>query len=706
MKSLLTIILIFTLNLTKSDAKQYNISSTAELESLPNLLAGDEVILSAGTYSGVETTLNFTGTASEPVRFYANPAGSAVFTGETRIILNGEFGIVAGLNFNGNGGPAAQEGVIKFETNSRNLMLHNCQFKDFDTREVSDANWVFVAGFNHVITHCSFEGKTSKNATVFIKPDERNEAGPTVTRNHKIRYCYFGPRTEIGSNGYEAIRISDSSRQHFETRCDISYNYFYRAISSDGASEMEVISNKSRGNLYRGNILEECDGQITIRHGRDCIVEENYIIGTGGSRESGVRIVGSGHVVRNNYIENVNGDGLRSALCIMDGQYELTDNSYEGVENSLIEGNVIVNCKASINFGENKGLNDPPRNTSFLNNTIYNNQNQELFEIESNAHFSRVSGNEVYTSASSLGSDLNPLNGGYIINATLDRKLPFDTLLEKNSTGHDFSKIFINNPVIGSPEVPLPLQVERHTGYATLSFNADQNIYMNIYVSSDLEEWKLYGTPEKASTTGTQNLIIQDSRLPENLLKNITKKLFYQVILDDEPHHEVAHPTGEPATYTERDGQVIMEAENFTLNSLNSDEELWQTQSNSERTYIVAGDGSSATWSNGAIVSYSVNFTTTGTYYIHPLFNATNGSSDSFWFGLAGTQIGQVNTGISIDWAWDNNEGEQIHILTPGIYQIEVRRREAGLKLDRIILTTDANANFSGNGPNESARSN
>jgi len=332
---------------------------------------------------------------------------------------------------------------VKFEEKSQNITLHNCQFKDFDTKEVSDTNWVFVEGYNHAITYCSFEGKTTKNATIFIKPTEKGTE--STPRNHKIQYCYFGPRTEIGSNGYESIRVSDSKRQAYETKCNISYNYFYKAISSDNASEMEVISNKSRGNIYRGNILEECDGQITLRHGRDCLVEENYIAGTGGTRESGIRVIGTGHIIRNNYIANVNGDGLRSALCFMDGEYGRVDNQYEGVQNTIVEGNVIIDSKVSVNFGANKGFDNPPKNTIFRNNRIFNSNGRSLFKIESDVHFSSVSKNVVYTSGSSLGTNIDALTDGYTQSNNVDLSLPFDNLIDKETIGHDFSQTFITN---------------------------------------------------------------------------------------------------------------------------------------------------------------------------------------------------------------------------------------------------------------------
>jgi len=430
---------LFVFSGMDSRAVDHAVATVAEFENLPTLAAGDRVLLADGVYHEVDVTLEANGTAVNKVKILATTAGGVRFTGGTRIVLSGAHGELSGLKFDGDGGPIQKEGIVKFEEGSRHWTLANCLFKDFDEAGQSDASWLFVEGYEHLITRCTFTGKTSLNTTIFIKPTE-GESTKAIPRNHVLSLCYFGPRTEIGHNGYESIRVSSSFEQDYAMNCVIESNYFYQAISSANASEMEVISNKSRGNLYRGNVFEDCDGQLTLRHGRDCVVEKNCFLGTGGTRESGIRVISTGHIIRNNYIENVNGNGLRSAICVMDGEYGLVDNTYEGVESCLVEGNVIVNCKSSFSLGENKGLNDPPRLVTLANNRIANTTGGTIFNIESDVHFAAVSGNEVYSKAGTYG-DVSLLGDGYTVNAEVEVARPFDDIVEREETGHDFGTV-------------------------------------------------------------------------------------------------------------------------------------------------------------------------------------------------------------------------------------------------------------------------
>jgi len=250
LQSFLIILLLLTNN--KTEAKTYNITNATEYNALPELSAGDIVILSSNNYKNVNKVLTLNGTKNTPVLIYSAVAGEAKFTGKTYLSFKGQYGVIAGLRFDNQGGPSKKGGIINLAKNSKSLTLTNCMFRSFNAG-VPDTNWLFIEGYNHLIEFCSFEGKTTLNSTISLKPTEGNDT-KTTPRNHRLQFCYFGPRTEIGDNGYEAIRISDSSKQDFDMNCTFENNYFYQAIYSNNAKEIEVISNKSRGNIYRANV--------------------------------------------------------------------------------------------------------------------------------------------------------------------------------------------------------------------------------------------------------------------------------------------------------------------------------------------------------------------------------------------------------------------------------------------------------------------
>ncbi|MGD7654561.1 MAG: chondroitinase-B domain-containing protein [Verrucomicrobiales bacterium] len=679
----------------RSGAAEYAVATAAELENLPALSAGDRVTLADGDYDAVDATIEVSGTAGNEVEISAATAGGARFTGGTRIVLSGEYAVVSGLSFDGGGGPVQKEGIVKFAADSSHLTLRNCLFRDFDGAGQTDANWLFVEGYDHLVTRCSFIGKTSLNSTVFIKPTE-GAGTKTTPRNHVLSFCYFGPRTVIGDNGYESIRIADSTKQDYEMHCLIESNYFYQAISSNAASEMEVISNKSRGNIYRGNVFEDCDGQLTLRHGRNCVVEGNCFLGTGGSRESGVRVIGTGHTVRNNYIENVNGDGLRSAICVMDGEYGLTDNQYEGVEYPVVEGNVIVNCKRPMNFGENKGLNDPPRYVTLKDNRISNAAGGPVFEIEADVDFTLVSGNVVYSANGNYG-DVGLLAGGYVIDPEVDVSRPFDDIVERDETGHEF-----DDGVAGESRDSLGIELIAGEGgrIAKLSFPAEGGRSYQVEVSEDLVKWVAVPGVIEATASEVREVEVGLDGLESGGQVAATDRLFFVV-------NAYQEPAVEQLAWVESGGEVVIEAEMFTSRETNGDSGDWVVGSDAAGavdSYIETLSGSSATWESGAEVSYLVRFSTAGTYYFHPRVMADDGSSDSLYFGTGGSLAGQCNTGTTTGWAWDNNESEEIVIPSAGNHWLTVRRREAGLRLDRLVLTMAEGAEYADAGPAASAR--
>lgn len=390
-------------------ATDYTISSISDFNALPTTLQpGDTVEIAAGTYTGLNTEVfRGIGTAAEPITIYANPLGGAKFEGETSFILDGEHLTLAGLVFDGNGAPSNGNGVLIFEANSRNCRITNCRINDFDDGFLYGP-WVFIEGYENRFDHNTLEGKVSGNTTIFVKPDPSNENDPNTKRRHRIDHNYFGPRTVIGANGYEAIRVSDSTRQFYDMSITVEHNYFYQTIVSSSGGEPEVISNKSKGNIYRYNTFRDCDGQLTLRHGDACVVEGNFFFGTGGSQESGVRLIGQDHIVRNNYFEDLGGTGLRASLVLMmgDDNWPNSDdsNGYEAPDNALIANNTFINCEAPLNLGEDKSDNVSPVGTRVINNLVQSDSSgADVFDLQMSASAINFQGNIVYHSSGSYG---------------------------------------------------------------------------------------------------------------------------------------------------------------------------------------------------------------------------------------------------------------------------------------------------------------
>ncbi|KAK0329833.1 hypothetical protein LTR94_035157, partial [Friedmanniomyces endolithicus] len=78
--------------------------------------------------------------------------------------------------------------------------------------------------------------------------------------------------------------------------------------------EVEIVSNKSGGNTYRGNVFYHSRGSMVLRHGDGNLVENNVFLGGGKPHTGGIRVINRNQTVRNNYMEGITGDGFTAAL--------------------------------------------------------------------------------------------------------------------------------------------------------------------------------------------------------------------------------------------------------------------------------------------------------------------------------------------------------------------------------------------------------
>ncbi len=188
---------------------------------------------------------------------------------------------------------------------------------------------------------------------------------------------------------------------------------------------------------------------------------------------------------------------------------------------------------------------------------------------------------------------------------------------------------------------------------------------------------------------------------------------------------------GEPVVYLESDGMVVIEAENFYISTVDVIEPLyrWVTGSSGEvvtepgADFGTAGNDFSGDYIHANVrprtdrgnpnddflaeLSYRIEFTTEGTYFLWVHENDTAGGQSNTTHTnfdsreRPGTQL--IGSGEPV-WLWDNGKGDDIvsYDLTAGVHQYFIWVQETGIALDKIILTTDENFVPSGLGPPES----
>ena len=106
---------------------------------------------------------------------------------------------------------------------------------------------------------------------------------------------------------------------------------------------------------------------------------------------------------------------------------------------------------------------------------------------------------------------------------------------------------------------------------------------------------------------------------------------------------------------------------------------------------------------------YLVNITTPETYTVWLRGYPNNASSDSAYVGVdPGGQVVAVTGFTPDEWSWANvkvdNTVATMTITSTGLYTVNLWMREDGLRIDRLLLTTDTTYVPTGEGPLESPR--
>ncbi len=365
------LLLIFVFLSLSLFARKVTVTTPTEINT-GNWMAGDTIIMKNGIWTDKIISFSGQGTKSQPVVLMAEKPGDVILNGSSKLSFSGKYVEVNGLYFKD--GTLSGSDIISFRTTTTNV-AENCRLTNtaIDSYNPSlntvDSKWVSIYGLNNKVDHCSFVNKNNSGTLLVVWLTS------SVTVNHEISDNYFGYRNanldENGDelNGQEIIRVGDSSTSMTTANVKVEGNFFEHCNG-----EIEIISNKSCGNLYKNNLFLECHGMLTLRHGNDCTVDGNYFFGNGTSESGGVRIIGENHKVYNNYFEKLKGTNYRSAICIVRGKENSALSEYFQVKNALVAFNTMVDCSQSfsINYNSSSSLTLPPIGTTIAHNNVYN----------------------------------------------------------------------------------------------------------------------------------------------------------------------------------------------------------------------------------------------------------------------------------------------------------------------------------------------
>ena len=357
-----------------------NVTNAEELEeAIKKAEPGAEIVMANGNWTDVQIEFIGNGTAERPIILRAETPGQVFIQGESDLKIGGKYLIVEDLYFNNGYSPSSA--VIDFQIDDNNIAFHcqvnNCVIEDFNKlqRDQTDL-WVEFRGRNNQLSNCYLAGKSNRGPTVRVNL----EGIESIKNYHNITNNYFGPRPPKGGPSAETIQIGNSYTSMSPSYTMVANNYFDRCNG-----EVEIISSKTNFNEFRNNVFYKSEGSLVTRHGNYCIVDGNYFIGDENSEQiGGIRLIGTGHWVTNNYFYNLKGQNFRSPLAVMNGIPKSPLNRYIQVTDVVVAYNTWIDCLSPMQFGVGSNVDQKdvlpaseirsaiPIRTTVANNLIYN----------------------------------------------------------------------------------------------------------------------------------------------------------------------------------------------------------------------------------------------------------------------------------------------------------------------------------------------
>jgi poly(beta-D-mannuronate) lyase len=348
MKNLLILMSCLLCTLTCVAGKVYKVINQDEFKKVADIIiAGDEIVIANGNYSGWQLVINTNGTAHNPIVIRAETSGKVIFSGDvTKPVfqLTGRFTEISGLVFSGCNVFKGQcgNGVLIELKAAKYCRVTDCAF----TKNRVKAQFmpiVVISGKaeHNRVDHCSFIGNID-NQELQVKITD--EAIPLYTI---IDHNVFKDKDKVNwkiFNGGECVQIGQDpvllGTQY--VRSVVRDNRF---IHCNG--EAEVISNKSSGNNYINNYFEDCHGELVMRGGHDCLIDSNTFKGGTG----GIRVNGTHHTITNNILSSLP-TGIRLMYGMAKGKTEI--GFYIAASDCLIKNNSITNATTGILIGDSK----------------------------------------------------------------------------------------------------------------------------------------------------------------------------------------------------------------------------------------------------------------------------------------------------------------------------------------------------------------
>jgi parallel beta-helix repeat protein len=316
--------------------RTFRVSSISELQSRINsAAAGDLIILTNGVYTtSGPITINRQGTAQRPIVISADTIGGAEIRGSASFILNSPAAFVTIRGFR----LTHAIGTVQAQAGTSHCRITRNVFQ-----LTGDGIYLTVSGDDCEVDHNTFQNKSTTGQMFSI----RGPGSSGMAQRTWVHHNLFQNFTSVGGNGGETLQIGLSGRSLTDAHTLVENNLF---VNCNGENEM--ISNKSSANTYRYNTLRDStSGELTLRHGNDCVVHSNFFLNT-----AGLRFFGDDHQIYSNYFEDCD-----PGIQIGNGDGEVADGapltSHDRPDRVRVSFNTLVNNnRSAIMSGRTNGL--------------------------------------------------------------------------------------------------------------------------------------------------------------------------------------------------------------------------------------------------------------------------------------------------------------------------------------------------------------
>lgn len=395
--------------------------------------AGDRVLVPDGSYTGIGNidTNGTNGSLGNEIIFRPVTLGGVTFDGNFELLVNGDYWIVQGFDFDGATSGDGQA-IITID-DADNVGITNNSFVD-SGHPYAVGEKGFVVWVRELADNCEIDYNTFDNPlgiAVIIKKNADGDTNPTSAHVHHNDFKNIQDyRTSHAGQDWPAIFLGKDLDQQYDNYASIvEYNLFDLC-----QGDPENITVKSSGNIIQYNVMSDSQG-ISLRTGATNEVTYNTQYGTGAQTSRGISVHNGDHTLTNNCCKDLD----RDAFVLWSG-----DGNDEPVYNTELSGNSV--------FGQaDKDALRISRNTYTVEDVTTVTIERNIFQAKAGAD--ELIENEGYTDEGSLtwgtGADANQVDKGPLANYYTGFTTDPTGQIEGTYTGNDNCTLHVTSDDVG-----------------------------------------------------------------------------------------------------------------------------------------------------------------------------------------------------------------------------------------------------------------